>query len=89
MGRPGPAGGSAAFQGTMLITLGSSRLPVMAAIKSATIVPAKYLGIADKLGSIEAGKLADIIAVPGDPRADVHVLERVSFVMKEGVIYKR
>ena len=64
-------------------------MPVMTAIKSATIVPARYLGVADKLGSIEAGKIADIVAVPGDPRADVHVMERVNFVMKEGVIYKR
>ena len=64
-------------------------MPVMAAIQSATIVPARYLGIDDKLGSVEVGKLADIIAVPGNPLADVHVLERVTFVMKEGVIYKR
>jgi imidazolonepropionase-like amidohydrolase len=64
-------------------------MPVMDAIRSATIVPARYLGIDDRLGSLEAGKLADIVAVPGDPLADVHVLERVSFVMKEGVIYKR
>jgi imidazolonepropionase-like amidohydrolase len=64
-------------------------MPVMDAIRSATIVPARYLGIDDKLGSLEAGKLADIIAVPGDPLADVHFLEQVSFVMKEGVIYKR
>jgi imidazolonepropionase-like amidohydrolase len=64
-------------------------MPVMAAIRSATIVPARYLGVDDRLGSIEAGKLADIVAVPGDPREDVHVLERVQFVMKEGVIYKR
>jgi imidazolonepropionase-like amidohydrolase len=64
-------------------------MPAMAAIKSATLVPAKYLGIDDRLGSIEAGKIADIVAVPGDPLADIHVLERVQFVMKEGVIYKR
>ena len=64
-------------------------MPVMAAIKSATIVPAAYLGIDDQLGSIGAGKIADIIAVPGDPRADVHLMERVNFVMKAGVIYKR
>ncbi|MGH8196691.1 MAG: amidohydrolase family protein [Steroidobacteraceae bacterium] len=64
-------------------------MPAMEAIRSATIVPARYLGVDDRLGSIEAGKLADIIAVPGDPLADVQVLERVSFVMKEGVIYKR
>jgi len=64
-------------------------MPAMEAIRSATIVPARYLGIDDRLGSIEAGKLADIIAVPGDPLADVQALERVSFVMKEGIIYKR
>jgi imidazolonepropionase-like amidohydrolase len=64
-------------------------MPVMDAIRSATVVPAKYLGIDDRLGSIEAGKVADIVAVPGDPLADVHLLERVSFVMKDGVIYKR
>ncbi|MGH8130847.1 MAG: amidohydrolase family protein [Steroidobacteraceae bacterium] len=63
-------------------------MPVIEAIRSATIVPARYLGIDDRLGSIEAGKLADIIAVPGDPREDVQVLEHVSFVMKEGVIHK-
>ncbi len=64
-------------------------MPIMAAIRAATIVPARYLGIDDRLGSVEAGKLADIIAVPGDPRTDVHVMERVQFVMKEGIIYKR
>lgn len=63
-------------------------MPVMDAIKSATMVPARYLGIDDRLGSLEAGKLADIVAVPGDPLADVKLLERVSFVMKEGVVYK-
>ena len=64
-------------------------MPVMDAIRSATMVPAKYLGIDDRLGSLEAGKIADIVGVPGDPTADVHTLEHVSFVMKEGVIYKR
>ncbi len=64
-------------------------MPVMDAIRSATMVPAKYLGVDDKLGSVEAGKIADIVAVPGDPIADVHTLEHVSFVMKEGVVYKR
>ena len=64
-------------------------MPAMAAIQSATIVPARYLGVADRLGSIEAGKLADIIAVAGDPLADVTALQRVRFVMKDGVIHKR
>ncbi|MGH8430285.1 MAG: amidohydrolase family protein, partial [Solimonas sp.] len=64
-------------------------MPVMDAIRSATIVPARYLGIDDRLGCIEKGKLADLIAVPGDPREDVRVMERVNFVMKGGVVYKR
>jgi imidazolonepropionase-like amidohydrolase len=64
-------------------------MPVMDAIRSATIVPARYLGVDDRLGSLETGKTADIVAVPGNPLDDVHALERVSFVMKEGVIYKR
>jgi imidazolonepropionase-like amidohydrolase len=64
-------------------------MPVMEAIRSATIVPARYLGVDDRLGSLEAGKTADIVAVPGNPLDDVHVLERVSFVMKEGIIHKR
>jgi imidazolonepropionase-like amidohydrolase len=64
-------------------------MPVMAAIRSATIVPARYLGVDDRLGSIEAGKLADIVAVPGDPRTDVRVMERVNLVMKAGIVYKR
>jgi imidazolonepropionase-like amidohydrolase len=64
-------------------------MPVIDAIRAATVVPAKYLGIDDRLGSVTAGKVADIVAVPGNPLTDVHALERVSFVMKEGVIFKR
>ncbi|HEU0223994.1 MAG TPA: amidohydrolase family protein [Steroidobacteraceae bacterium] len=64
-------------------------MPAMTAIQSATIVPARYLGVGDRLGSIEAGKLADIIAVAGDPLSDVTALQRVRFVMKDGVIHKR
>ena len=63
-------------------------MPAMEAIKSATIVPAKFLGVDDRLGTIEAGKLADLVAVPGDPLADITVMQRVSFVMKDGVVYK-
>jgi imidazolonepropionase-like amidohydrolase len=64
-------------------------MPPMEAIKAATMVPAKFLKIDDRLGSVEKGKLADIIAVPGDPLADITALQRVSFVMKDGVVYKR
>lgn len=60
----------------------------MDAIRSGTIVPAQMLGWSDRIGSIEAGKLADIVAVSGDPLADISVLQNVGFVMKEGVVYK-
>jgi imidazolonepropionase-like amidohydrolase len=63
-------------------------MPPMEAIQSATSVAARFLGIDDEVGTLEAGKLADIIAVSGDPVADVTVLEDVRFVMKEGVIYR-
>lgn len=60
----------------------------MDAIKSATISAADLLGEKDKLGSIEAGKLADIVAVDGDPLKDARVFGKVVFVMKDGVQYK-
>ncbi len=59
------------------------------ALKSGTSVDAELLGIADRLGTLEAGKIADIVAVPGDPLADITACERVIFVMKEGQIYKK
>ena len=60
----------------------------MQALKAATIVAADLLDQAEDLGSIEAGKLADIIAVPGDPLQNIDVMEKVEFVMKDGKIYK-
>ena len=61
----------------------------MDAIKAATINAAEVLGMKDQLGSIEAGKMADVIAVDGDPLKDPQVFGKVVFVMKEGVVYKR
>ena len=61
----------------------------MAAIKSATSVAAQLLDQGDNFGTIEVGKLADIVAVRGDPIADISELTRVSFVMKAGTIYKQ
>jgi len=61
----------------------------MAAIKSATSVGAQLLDQGDNFGTLEAGKLADIVAVKGNPLADISELTRVSFVMKGGVIYKQ
>jgi imidazolonepropionase-like amidohydrolase len=59
------------------------------AIRAATATAAELLGMRDSLGTIEAGKLADIVAVPGDPLSDVSVMEKVDFVMKGGRVYRR
>ena len=61
----------------------------MQAIQSATVNAADLIGHSELFGSIAAGKSADIIAVKSDPLADIHVLEHVAFVMKEGAVYKR
>lgn len=63
-------------------------MPPMAAIQSATSVAAKYLEIDDRLGSIAMGKLADLVAVPGDPLEDISAMRRVHFVMKDGVVHR-
>ena len=60
----------------------------MQAIRTATVGAATHLGKEDLLGSIEPGKVGDLIAVDGDPLADVTQLEDVDFVMKEGIVYK-
>jgi imidazolonepropionase-like amidohydrolase len=59
-----------------------------AALRAGTSADAELLGIHDKAGSLEAGKFADVVAVPGDPLQNIRVTEHVFFVMKEGVIYK-
>ena len=59
------------------------------ALKSATSSAAGLLGMQNEIGTIETGKFADIVAVPGDPLADVAVMEKVDFVMKGGVVYKK
>ncbi len=58
------------------------------ALRSATSVDADLFGLAQKTGTLEKGKLADVIAIPGDPTADITATERVSFVMKEGKIIR-
>ncbi len=58
------------------------------ALRSANMSAAELLGIQDQIGSLEAGKFADIVAVPGDPMADIEQLENVNFVMKGGRVFK-
>ena len=64
-------------------------MPPAEAILSATVNTAKLLDVEETLGTLEAGKLADIIAVKGNPLTDISVLEHVQFVMKDGKIYKQ
>ncbi len=64
-------------------------MPPAEAIQAATINAATMLGIEDKLGTLEAGKFADIVAVKGNPLQDITTLENVQFVMKGGKIYKQ
>jgi imidazolonepropionase-like amidohydrolase len=59
------------------------------AIAAATLATAELFGISDQAGSIEAGKRADIIAVPADPLADISALQNVDFVMKTGAVVKQ
>jgi imidazolonepropionase-like amidohydrolase len=63
-------------------------MPPAEAIKAATVNAADLLGLAKEVGTIEAGKSADIIAVAGDPLADVRVLKNVAFVMARGEVVK-
>ena len=54
----------------------------------ATINSAQLMDLDDQLGSVEPGKLADLVAVVGDPLEDITVMEKVKFVMKEGSVYR-
>jgi imidazolonepropionase-like amidohydrolase len=69
----------------LMVDLGMSPID---ALKSATTSDAELFGVAQKLGTLEKGKLADVIALPGDPTTDITATARVSFVMKEGKIIR-
>lgn len=64
-------------------------MPNLEAIQAATLNAAQLLGIEDKLGTIETGKIADIIAVSGNPDQDIKVMKDVVFVMKDGKVFKQ
>jgi imidazolonepropionase-like amidohydrolase len=64
-------------------------MPPMFTLQAATTHAAELLKHDKDLGSLSSGKLADVVAVPGNPVQDISLMKRVSFVMKEGVVYKR
>jgi imidazolonepropionase-like amidohydrolase len=70
------------------VYMNEAGMPVMEAIQAATVAAADLIGVSEIIGSIEKGKLADIIAVDGDPIQNAQVMGKVTFVMKDGVIYK-
>jgi imidazolonepropionase-like amidohydrolase len=80
------AHGKNAHEFALLVNWGG--LTSAEALTAGTRTAAELLGWGKKVGTIEAGKWADIVAVPGDPMKDIAVTERVSFVMKNGVVYK-
>lgn len=58
------------------------------ALRAGTVGAAELLGVEGRLGTLEPGKLADVVAVPGDPTQDIRRTEQVLFVMKEGTVYR-
>ncbi|MCQ3830463.1 amidohydrolase family protein [Microbulbifer elongatus] len=77
--------GQNARQFSRMVTFGMTPLQ---ALQASTINAAQLLGKQNELGSIREGKLADLVAVPGNPLEDISVLERVQFVMKDGEVFK-
>ena len=83
---PGKTRGEAST--ATFIKLGDAGVPTLDVIRSVTVNSAEMLGWQDRIGSIEPGKFADLIAAAGDPVSDITELERVRFVMKDGKVIK-
>jgi len=64
-------------------------MPPMFTIQAATIWAAQLLRHEQELGSIAPGKVADLVAVPGNPLDNISLMRHVTFVMKDGTVYKR
>ena len=74
--------------GLEFVLMVEAGMPAIEAIRSATFHGALLLNVDDQLGTIETGKLADLVAVKGDPLKDIKLMQDISFVMKNGVVYK-
>ncbi len=84
---PGRTRGQAALR--VLEGLQAEGVPSVEILRAATLNGADLLGWSDRIGLLEAGKLADVVAVEGDPLADVAALQKISFVMKGGTVVRR
>ena len=84
---PGKTRGQATA--TMFPALRDAGMPPIEILRAVTVRAAEMLGWSDRVGAVEAGKYADLVAVAGDPLADITELERVRFVMKGGTVYVR
>jgi imidazolonepropionase-like amidohydrolase len=76
-------------QGRELVLMVQYGMSPTAVLQADLINGAKLLGWEGQIGELEPGYFADIVAVPGDPTKDISVVEKVSFVMKGGVVYKK
>jgi imidazolonepropionase-like amidohydrolase len=83
---PGKTRGQASVE--TFVNLSRAGLPPLDAIRAVTVNAAEMLGWWDRIGAIEPGKFADLVAVSGDPIADITELERVRFVMKDGHVVR-
>lgn len=70
------------------VLMAKNGMPAAKALMAGTAGGADLLGLADKIGTLQAGKAADIVAVPGNPVSDISATEKVFFVMKDGTIYR-
>jgi imidazolonepropionase-like amidohydrolase len=76
-------------QGREFVLMVKYGMTPLAAIQAGTINGAKLLGWQDQIGELKAGYAADIVAVPGNPLDDISELQKVSFVMKDGTVYRK
>jgi imidazolonepropionase-like amidohydrolase len=83
---PGKTRGQATA--TMFAAMRSAGMPPLDIIRAVTTSAAEMIGWTDRVGSVEPGRFADLVAVAGDPLSDITELERVRFVMKGGVVVR-